>query len=263
MRRGHFFWPIVLIIAGSAWLLDNLQILHINVWEIVLPVLFIALGISILFGSFRGKRIRETETLSVPLEGTERARIHLSYGAGRVNLQAGARSGELLSGIFGDGVEHSIRRNNGIVDATLSMPGVVYFPFDWSARRRQWTVSLNNIIPIELDINVGAAETRLDLADIPVTNLSLHMGASSTELALPARAGYTRARIEGGAASINVRIPQGVAGRIHTSSALSDIKVDTTRFPFREGVYESPDFGSAENKVEVKIEIGVGSVTVR
>jgi hypothetical protein len=92
----------------------------------------------------------------------------------------------------------------------------------------------------------------------------LHTGASSTHLTLPAKAGYTRANIEEGAASIVVYVPPGVAGRIRASSAFADIKIDGNHFPFREGVYESPDFGSAnKNKVEMKIEMGVGSVTLR
>lgn len=263
MRRGHLFWPIVLIIVGGVWLLDNLQIIHINIWTILLPVLLIALGISIFLGSFAGRRTLETETLSIPLEGAEKAHIRLEYGAGRLNLQAGARSGELLSGMFGDGVEHSIRHNDGILDARLSMLRMVYFPFDWSAGQRRWAVSLNNSIPLGLDLRIGAVEAYLDLADVHVTDLGLHTGASATKVTLPARAGYTRANIEGGAASIDIRIPEGVAGRIRTSSAISDVRIDASRFPLREGVYESPDFGSAANKVEIKIEMGVGSVTVR
>jgi hypothetical protein len=262
MRRGHLFWPVVLIVVGGVWLLDNLRIIDIDILAIIVPVILIGIGISIMLNSFGGTRASETKSLSIPLEGAEKARLKIGYGAGRITLRAGARAGELLSGTFGDGVEHRVRHSDGTLDVALQMPSVAYSPFNWSGSDRRWTVDLNGGIPLDLNLEIGAVEARLDLAELRVTNLSLHTGASSTELTLPAKAGHTQVSIEAGAASLNIHVPQGVAIRVHSDSALSDIKIDANRFPRRENGYESPEFGNAENRAEIKIGMGVGSVKI-
>jgi hypothetical protein len=262
MRRGHLFWPVVLIVVGSVWLLDNLGIINVSIWAIIVPVGLIALGISILLGSIGSTRVSETETLSIPLEGVEKARVHFNYGAGRITLKAGTQSGELLSGKFGDGVRHRVKHEDAALDVQLDMPAVFGFPFDWSSRQRQWAVDLNNNVPLKLAFDIGAVEARLDLTELCVTDIDLNTGASSTDLRLPAKSGHTRVRVGAGAASINIHVPEGVAARIRSDSALADFKVDTNRFPRRERVYESPDYENAENKVDIKVEMGVGSVRV-
>ncbi|MBN1426821.1 MAG: hypothetical protein JXB07_00455 [Anaerolineae bacterium] len=264
MRRSHLFWPMILIAIGILWLLNNLGIIDVdNIWSIVVPVVLIALGISILFGSVIGTRATETRSLSIPLEGAEKARLRFSYGAGRMTLRSGARAGELLSGMFGDGVEHKIRHKDAVLDVQLSMPTLISFPFNWSSGDRQWSVDLSNSIALDLALEIGAAEAQLDLTGLRVTDLNLHTGASSTDLRLPAGAGHTRVNIEAGAASIDIHVPQGVAARISSDSAISDIKINSERFPRREGIYESPDYANAANKADIKVSVGIGSVSIR
>jgi hypothetical protein len=68
--------------------------------------------------------------------------------------------------------------------------------------------------------------------------------------------------VSSGAASVNIRIPQGVAARIRWRGGLSSINVDPSRFPRFGDTYQSPDYDSAANKVDLDVEMGVGSVTV-
>jgi hypothetical protein len=91
----------------------------------------------------------------------------------------------------------------------------------------------------------------------------LQTGASSTTVVLPANAGFTKAKVEAGAAGVVLEIPEGVAGRIRSTSGLTEIRVDRNRFPRQGGGYQSPDYDSADNKVEIDLAMGVGSVEVR
>jgi hypothetical protein len=95
-----------------------------------------------------------------------------------------------------------------------------------------------------------------------VTELRLGTGASATEIRLPKAAGATKVRIEAGAASVKIWVPQGVGARIRAEGGLSDMKVDGSRFP-RQGLYhQSPDYETAANKVDLSIQMGVGSAEV-
>ena len=58
----------------------------------------------------------------------------------------------------------------------------------------------------------------LDLRDLKVTDLKLETGASATEVTLPASAGFTRVKVQAGAARVDMRVPGGVAARIKTSA---------------------------------------------
>ena len=122
MRANRVFWPLVLIVVGGLFLLDNLHILTVSVWGVVIPVILILGGISVLIGSVSRATRGETTALSIPLEGSEQAQVKVKYGAGKLTLSGGAASGELLSGSFDSGVEHSARRGGGGLDVTLSGP---------------------------------------------------------------------------------------------------------------------------------------------
>jgi len=98
---------------------------------------------------------------------------------------------------------------------------------------------------------------------LSVSDLTIHTGASKTHLTLPAQAGYTRARISSGAASVHIDVPPGVAAHVHGAMGLGTVNVDSARFPRRNGSYESPDYATAVNRVELDIEGGIGSVDVR
>ena len=84
----------------------------------------------------------------------------------------------------------------------------------------------------------------------------------SATLILPARAGRSQVEVHAGAASVVMRVPQGVAGRIQMKSGLVGTKIDNNRFPFNGSVYETPGFDTAENRVEIMVEAGVGSIEI-
>lgn|SRR5574341_2462688 len=261
MRRPRIFWPALLVIAGVLLLLNNLGILAINFWALIWPVALILLGVSFLIGTFGRSGAGESRALAIPLEGAEQARVRVQYGAGRLNIHSGAMSGELLSGNFEGGVDHRARRDGALLDARLSAQSP--FPWDWPGGRREWDFGLNGGIPLALEVEMGAAEANLNLADLRVTDFKLETGASSTHVTLPAKAGHTTAKIEAGAASVAIGVPPAVAARIRSESGLASVKVDADRFPHVGNAWQSPDYESAPNRVEISIEVGMGEVTIR
>ena len=69
---------------------------------------------------------------------------------------------------------------------------------------------------------------------------------------------------EAGAASLRFLVPAGVAARIRSSMGLGSTDIDGLRFPKdASGVWVSPDWATAEHRVEFDLRGGVGSVSVR
>lgn len=266
MRKSSVFWGVLLILLGGLFLLDNLGFFdrfEINVGELVWPIVLILLGLWVLFGSLL-RRPPETEHASIPLEDARRARLRVRHGAGRLNIHAGAGIGNLVEGDFGGGLEQDVDRSGDLLDVKLSLPTQELAPFSFGeGYSLDWSLGVARDLPLSLDLETGANEAQVDLSELLVNELKLSSGASSTVLTLPANAGSTRVRISTGAASVRVNVPQGVAARIHAQGGLASIDIDQSRFPKSGGLYQSADYETAFNKVDLEIETGVGSVDVR
>lgn len=269
MKRQTLFWGTLLILVGGVLLLDNLGVfsqLGFSAWQLIWPLALIYAGIwTVFWGVMRGRLGGvEEESLSAPLEDAARARIAVKYGAGECYLSGGAPAGLLFQGTFEGGLKHALTRHpDGTVNLQLSSDVDVIGPWNFGGGyRRRWDVQFSDALPVTLDLDTGASNLRADLSTMQVSAIDLDVGASSSEITLPARAGRTVVRGSVGAASLSLRVPEGVAARIHISGGLSSVQVDTHRFPRVDGGYESPDYESAEHRVDIRLDVGVGSVSV-
>jgi len=261
--RGNLFWGIVLIFLAILLLSSQLGWIKGDIFGYFWPVLVILFGIWILTGALsRGRSNSAGQSLSIPLESARSARIKLDHGAGRLNIQSGASSSELLNGVFGAEVENSTRFENDQLQVRLRNS-----PHFWAwypGTNLDWDIHLNGDIPLSLKIDSGASTSTLDLTNLKVVDLDIDTGASSMEINLPANAGNTRVDIDSGASSQSLHIPTGVAARIRVKSGVASVKVDSNRFPSLEGgLYQSADYATAANRLDITIDTGVGSVEIK
>jgi predicted membrane protein len=64
-----------------------------------------------------------------------------------------------------------------------------------------------------------------------------------------------------GAGNVVVRVPSGIAARIHATSGLGKVTVDPP-FSKTNNTYQSPDYDDAANKVEITANSGAGNVSI-
>jgi len=262
MRRSALFWGVIIILLGILFLLQNLGILTVDVWAIILPTFIIALGIWILWGSLSRRSVK-LDHIDVPRNGANQANLKIRHGAGRLLIGPNQTNDSLIMGDCSGGAELNTQRIGDTLQITLSAMERS-FPFIWGPEDRlDWDVKLAPAIPFSISVDSGAAESRIDLSQLLVSQLRLNSGASSNYVTLPANAGLTTANFKTGAASLEIRIPAGVAGRIRTSGGLSSITVDRQRFPRTGDYYQSADYDSAANRVDIRVDTGVGSVGIR
>jgi hypothetical protein len=135
----------------------------------------------------------------------------------------------------------------------------------WDRAPYAWSAGLSGEVPLSLRVETGAADSELDLSGLRLTELRLRTGASETRVTLPAAAGFTRVDAEGGAAAIRFKVPDGVAARIRSFIALGSSDVDVVRFPRTPdgAAWQSLDYESAANRVEIDVRGGVGTVSLR
>jgi hypothetical protein len=251
-------WPIASIVIGAILLAGTTGRLGESPTEIFTeywPCALVAFGIWFVIGAFIPGPT-PVETLAIPLDGAPTATVRVSYGAGRLTTRPAA-TGLLVDGDFRGGVVH---QSDGPGHVKLSQDTSAGLP--WLERDSDWTIGLARDVPLDLRLDVGAARATLDFAGLRLRRLELHTGASETRVRLPADAGLTEVRTESGAASLTIEVPAGVAARIKSRIALGSSQIDEARFPKFGDLYESPDYGSAENRVDIDAQGGVGSLRV-
>jgi hypothetical protein len=265
MRRDYLFWGIVLILLGGLMFMNSAGFIlpgGINAMRLFWPMVLILLGIWIISGVFTSHNTA-MEPASVVLGEATQASLRLSHGAGRLRLGGGASPGQFLDGKFAGGIKQNIKRFGELLDVHLeARPS--YFPsFLDSFYGMKWDIDLNLDTPFSLKLETGASKAELDLRDLLVTELIVNTGASKTNITLPSNAGETIVKIELGAASLDLLVPDGVEARVRAEQGVSAIEVDTNRFPYSNGIYESAKFSSAPNKADILIKAGAGRVSVR
>lgn len=267
MGRRNLFWGILVLIIGLIFLAISMGWLKgVNGWSLIWPVALVFIGVWFLVSSLtRKQRPLEKHDLAINKENDQEVSIKLEYGAGKFELGPSDNPAVLVEGALLGEFTQVVTRDGNKANVKLSAGPHMFldWPNTMGTHGLEWKLNLNKELPTEISVESGASESILNLTDLKVTNLKLETGASSNKIYLPAKAGSTQVKVDAGAASIDIFIPLGVAARIKLDSAISGNKVDNTRFPWNGKVYESPDFASAQNKVEIKISSGVGSINIK
>jgi hypothetical protein len=254
-----FTWPVAWTAAGIVLLTSTTGQLGKGPGETIneyWPWVAVVIGVWFLVGAVLPIGRGATERLALPLAGTADASVHIRFGAGELSGRAAA-PGNLLDGSFEGGVRHRSEGPNRVEleqDTTYGLP--------WLDHGSHWDVGLTAEVPLDLRLDTGANRAVLDLRDLRLRSLELHTGASETRVLLPRAAGATSVRTESGAASLTLEVPAGVAARIRSRMALGSTEIDQARFPHVADGYESPDYATAANRIDIDVAGGVGSVRV-
>lgn len=269
------WWPLVLVLVGLELLLG--QRIH---WFALgaLTIGLVAIGlIATMLTTTRGSNVRRSEsvqTRDTALGGASQAVVTLRFGAGQLTLGplVNARPDQLSAMTFQGpaqlqpNVRYSVTDSTGRLELQVGGTSSRFPPFFRTnpSGTTRLDVNLAPSVPITtLNVQTGATDARLDLAQLRVSSLDLSIGAASTWLRLPEAAGTTTAHISGGAAGLTIEVPAGVAAQIRHHGGLSTLDIDQARFPsVGEGLYRSPDYDTAPNRVDITLETGVATIRV-
>jgi len=266
-------WPLILVLIGIELLLA-----HRIPWLAVagLTALVLLLGAVAINVNVPGQAGPPgvTSTAQTELGEATQAAVTLRFGACQLNVGpiAHPTPNQLASMTYAGPPplapqpQYLVSGGVGHLDYSGSgrggPPG--FAPFGGGSNSARVDVSLAPGVPItSFSVQTGAADAHLDLARLNVSALDMSVGAATTWLRFPEAAGTTTAHISGGASMITLEIPQGVAAQIQHHGGLTTLTVDQTRFPqVSDSLFRSPDYQSAQNKVDLNIETGVTTIQI-
>jgi hypothetical protein len=294
-QRPSLIGPLMLITIGVLFLLANQGVLPLTFWEIAArywPLIFILIGLEIIVGrqSMMGALIvlglwivivggvlwlsftqagaplagGTTEEIAQPLGDLKSATVELNFGFARTEVTA-IDSSDLMRGKFTHAQGTRVTKSYNVAGTegrlTLKEEGVNFML--GGASQSRWDIGLSSQIPIALRVNGGVGNGNLDLSALNIPSLNIDTGVGSLKITTP-KTGVTTMRVNGGVGSATIIIPPGVAARIHVKGGLGSTNVDQTRFPKAGDIYQSANYATAtENKIDIDIDGGVGSVNVR
>lgn len=299
-QRAPMLGPLLLILAGVVFLLNNLGVLPWSVWETLgrlWPLILIGMGLDLVFGrrsplvsvlvvvavlgaggafvyaggGFTAPGVIASAPLNVRLHTAEWASVRVDLGVG--NLTLGSMSGDdrlLASG----NLEYFDNRGAPRQDVSESgssanveiaeRAGGWNFGLNWfnGSRSPSWEINLNERVPLSLEVDSGTGNMTLDLERLQLRALTVDSGTGNASIVLPSNANDTIVEIDGGTGNLEVIVPENLEARIEVDSGIGKTNVDS-RFSRQDDSYESSGYRTATNKVTIKIDHGIGNLNIR
>ena len=236
-----------------------------------------------------------THNLSEPLDGAKTARFDFNTATGNLTIdQLVSGEGLLASGTLEylekqDPPAWMVETRDGQTTLMLKASGGrqpgLRLPWAACNGETNWQIHINPMISSDITAHSGGGNVKLNLAGMAVNRLTADTGGGNMDVVLPdnaanlsvtARTGGGNVTVElgsgttgsntvnatSGAGNMVVRLPVGIAARIHATSGLGKVIMDS-RFRKIDGeTYQSPDYDGATNKVDITVKSGAGNVSV-
>jgi len=205
----------------------------------------------------------QSESNSVALENADSARTQLKMGAGELNITGGAD--QLMEGDFSYNVadwkpkvSYDVSDQKGELIVKQGGTEGVHLDADG---RNEWNLRLNDEVPTDLVVQMGAGESDLDLDSLALTGVDLQMGAGKTTVDLTGDYAQSfDASIQGGVGEATVLLPSEIGVKAKAEGGLGKINVQGLK---RVGdSYVNDAYGESDVNLNVDVQGGIGAINL-
>jgi hypothetical protein len=293
-QRINFLGPMLLIFAGCILLLNVSGIVDWSIWWTILqlwPVFLIAAGLELLIGRRSragslfaalltmlilvgalllssvdlGTAGLDSQVIRQPRDDATQAEISIDPMLGILRLDALSESADLVRGEIllnrDEEAHEEFYNQGGRTSYSLKAGDQSWTPFRFWDSHRVWDLGLSPGATLDLDTSMVLGQNELDLTGLDLDGLQTNMALGWTEVLLPAE-GRFDARVSGAVGGITVVIPQGMAVRLDPGTAMV-LRMLPDDFQERDGVYTSPGYAAADNRVDLDVGLAMGLLNIR
>lgn len=271
------YWPLILIFAGAGMFWDRSQRLRNPDAPSAFPIgatLGTAIFLLVLLGLiFRGHTYAAREwpshstTKSHKAESIEKkdaksVRMSIKMPTGDLSMSGGAES--LLNADFSFGtswhepnIEYSVSNGAGELSIEQEGGGTLMTNSD-----NTWNLKVNDSVPVDLEIDIGAGRGVFRFAKVDLTRLELNIGAGQADVDLTGeRAKDLEAEIKGGVGEATIRLPKdvGVVAIVHGGLG----SIDTHGLKEEDGQYVNAAYGKSPTTIHLSVNGGIGSIRLQ
>ncbi len=294
-RKSISLGPILIIILGIIFLLNNFGVLPWEIWQNIWkfwPILLILFGIEVLLGRNSAPKtvffliglifLLPILLILNPLTGNPLATETLRFDKPLGNLTKAEFVFDLPSNnlkvVSLEKTSDRILKTSVKYSKLLPKPEIVedrkfdeakytftqpekYLPFSGNLGN---TVELNlsPLVPTYLFIKGNAGVFILDLEQLNVYQLEIDSGASQIDISYN-KVANTKTYIKATAAQIRLKIPTDLEAQLKIDSLVKDIKLDSKRFTQKENIYTTANYGNVTNRIQIEISGSASSVEIK
>ncbi len=273
------FWPLVLVLIGIESLAGGGRAANIFVAIIAAFTIFIAVSLSIggqgwLPDSFvdlvtkQAERITTSETINkTDFPQAESINSEIEIGAGNLTLTDSAKENAVYrySAVHHQGWENpklSTRMEGSKLNIKLKTEFTRPVFFSAPGQAVQYKVDLADTLPTDIKIQVGAGKADIDLTQINLNQFRMEVGAGSADIRFQAGGIPKNKMVIGvGAGDIDIYLPEEVGIKAEHSVGVGNLKINNSTVQGG-GTFTSSSYAEAEQKLDIKIDIGVGNVDI-
>jgi hypothetical protein len=222
-------------------------------------VISAALTLSACGGNTTPTGPKQRESRSVDLDKSERVRAELKMAVGELDVRGGAQkllNADFTYNVAGWKPDIRYRSAGAVGDLILEQHGPTSSIGNTINR---WDLRFNDNVPLDLRVEFGAGEARLNLGSLSLRSVNVEMGAGTLRLDLRGTPSKDYSvRIRGGVGEATVYLPREVGISANASGGIGDISVTGLRK--RADRYVNDAYEQAAVRIRLDIQGGVGSI---
>lgn len=124
------------------------------------------------------------------------------------------------------------------------------------------TIKLNDKPLWDIELDLGAADARLDLSPYKVNNVDVEGGASNIQLKVGSMVPRMQVEVDAGVSNFELQVPESSGCRVQFESVFSGKNMDGFEKE-SSGLYITPDYEVSDNKIDVVIEAAISNFKVK
>jgi N-terminal domain of toast_rack, DUF2154 len=211
-----------------------------------------------------GPPVGETRTISqsIPLGEQKSVDVEIKMGAGELRVAGG--SSDLMDADFTynvDAWKPEVRydANGDRGQLTIEQPSGTHH---YRGRTRyNWDIRMNNHVPLEMEVNMGAGKANLNFAGLNLSRFTLNAGAGEADIDLDGAWQHDlTASIHGGVGKVTLHLPSDVGVRATVHGGLGAIHANG--FSKSGDAYTNSAYGKSKVTLGIEIEGGLGEVNL-
>ncbi len=213
-------------------------------------------------GSSTGGVGAQTTQQDFALEGATEAKVELNMGAGEMVVRGAQTEGDLAQATFEYGASGEPKATYNVSGSTgqltISQPDI-RLKFGES-NPNAWDIGLNQQVPLDLTVHLGAGRAQLDLSKVAVRELAMRLGAGETTVDLTGpRESDVTGDIQAGIGELKLVLPTDVGVKVTgAKDGVGDLSADG--FTVQGDSYVNDAWGKTPTSIELRVMRGVGEV---
>ncbi len=193
----------------------------------------------------------QTVTSQIDQGDADEVRTEIEMGAGELVIMNGAESlmnAEFTFNVnkFEPTVEYDVTDSMGLLSVKPSFKLRFGDLRGCLQPKNKWDIKLNNEVPMDLHVELGAGDAILNLSDLTLTNLDVEIGAGDVDIDISGNDSINSFDVEVGVGDVVINLSNTSLVAFDLEFGAGDLDIDFT--------------GDRENDLMASLEVGVGDV---